>query len=445
MNKNIAARPIMPAQQVMRMGRLGWVAGMNWQMHDLVAQKKRFFSRADGATHRLKLLAKAQQITGQARPLGVQPGLRLCSLAAAYLAREGGSHYGIYQLDAKNDKWLFLATTGGLPSVMGDIIGTLNEVLSAQQRFLDFNAPESSTSLTSLSLTSTALNCTATSETPVCWQTLTTGLSRQAIRATTLGRLLSGRTIACFALPVLLGSTAFWYWGNQLDKAEMVGKVAQAKALLELQSQNVTESTKEENLPHPWASIWPTPYFLSQCLVVRQRLPVTLTGWRLAYGECVSEGMRLRYAATAASTIADFSHRARELLGQDAYFNLEEGGQNGDVLIPFVTTDSPSLWRDEKIPPSAVQLMQFISHFQRRNISVLLNEVKPPPVVPGQENTIPSQGWREFTFTFTTKSSPEGVLASIDDIGLRLTSIAFTLNPQSQFEYTIKGSLYAQN
>ncbi|CNC59732.1 hypothetical protein [Yersinia similis] len=43
MNKNIAARPIMPAQQVMRMGRLGWVAGMNWQMHDLVAKKKTVF------------------------------------------------------------------------------------------------------------------------------------------------------------------------------------------------------------------------------------------------------------------------------------------------------------------------------------------------------------------------------------------------------------------
>ncbi|MBW5814213.1 MULTISPECIES: type 4b pilus protein PilO2 [Yersinia] len=434
MKQNIVARHTMPLQQVMKIGRIVWVVGIDWQRHDPVAQKTRFFSRAGGATHQLKLSAKPQYITGLVRLTRVHPGGRLCSLAVAYLARAGGNHYGIYQLDTKSDKWLFLATTDGLPSVMGDVVGPLDEVQSAQQRFLDFNAPESSI----------APSCTAAPDIPVCWQTLTTGLSRQAIRTMTLSRIFSGRILARFAALISFASAALWYWDSQADKAEMADKVTQAKALLEWQNKNSIGPIKEENLPHPWAQVWPASYFLDQCFVVRQLLSVTLAGWRLAYGECVSEGMRLRYEAEAGSTVADFSRRARELLGQDTHFNLEDGGQHGDVLIPFVGIDSPSLWRDEKVPPSGVQLMRFISHFQRQNISVPLSEVKPPPVVPGQEMTEPSQDWQEFTFTFTTKMPPEGLLASINDTGLRLTSISFALNPQSQFDYTLKGSLYAQ-
>ncbi|CNL43023.1 type 4b pilus protein PilO2 [Yersinia aldovae] len=434
MKRNIATRHTMLPQQVMKIGRMVWVAGMRWQMHDPAAKKTLAFSHADGATHRLKLSAKPQHIIGLAHLIRVHSKGRFCSLAAAYLARAGGNHYGIYQLDTKRDKWLFLATSGGLPSVMGDVVGTLNEVLSAQRRFLDFNAPGASI----------VLSCTATYEVPVCWQTLTTGLSRQVIRSITLSRVLSGRIFARFATLILLVSMALWYWSSQLDKAEMVEKAFQAKVLRELHSKNATDSVEVENLSHPWAQVWPTPHFLRLCLVVRQLLPVTLAGWRLVHGECVGEGIRLRYEATPASTVVDFSRRVQELLEQEANFNLEEGGQYGDVFIPFVTTDSPSLWRDEKIPPSGVQLMRFISHFQRQNISVPLSDVKPPLVVPGQEMTRPPQNWREFTFTFTTKLPPEEVLASINDVGLRLISIVFTFSPQSQFEYTLKGSLYAQ-
>ncbi|HHL2499739.1 TPA: type 4b pilus protein PilO2 [Yersinia enterocolitica] len=434
MKRNIATRHTMLPQQVMKIGRMAWVAGMNWQMHDPAAKKILAFSHAGGATHRLKLSAKSQHITGLVCLTHVHPTRKFRSLAAAYLARAGGNHYGIYQLDTKRDKWLFLATSSGLPSVMGDVVGTLNEVLSAQQRFLDFNAPGSSI----------VLSCTAAYETPVCWQNLTTGLSRQVIRSITLSRVLSGRIFTRFATLVLFASMGLWYWNSQLDKAEIVEKAFQAKALLELQSKNATDLAEVENLPRPWAQVWLTSHFLRLCLIVRQLLPVTLAGWRLIHGECVGKGIRLRYEATSASTVVDFSRRVRELLEQEANFNLEEGGQYSDVFIPFVTSDSPSLWRDEKVPPSGVQLMRFISHFQRQNISVPLSDVKPPPVAPGQEMTRPPQNWREFTFTFTTKLPPEEVLASINDIGLRLTSIVFTFSPQSQFEYTLKGSLYAQ-
>lgn len=252
MKQNIATRHTLLPQQIMKIGSMAWVAGMSWQVHDSEAKKILAFSHAGGATHRLKLSAKPQHITGLVRLTRVHPGGRFCSLAAAYLARAGGNHYGIYQLDIKRDKWLFLATSGGLPSVMGDVVGTLNEVLSAQRRFLDFNAPGSSV----------VLSCTATYETPVCWQTLTAGLPRQAIRTMTLSRVLSGRIFACFATLILLVSMALWYWNSQLDKAEMIEKAFQAKALLKLQSKNATDSVEVEKLSHPWRKSGPHLIFL---------------------------------------------------------------------------------------------------------------------------------------------------------------------------------------
>jgi hypothetical protein len=88
--------------------------------------------------------------------------------------------------------------------------------------------------------------------------------------------------------------------------------------------------------------------------------------------------------------------------------------------------------------------MRFISHLQRRNIHVQFTEIEPPAVLPGATKTSSVQDWREFTFTVNSRLAPEWLLAGCDDTGLRLASMAFTLSPQGQFDYTIKGSLYAQ-
>jgi hypothetical protein len=76
--------------------------------------------------------------------------------------------------------------------------------------------------------------------------------------------------------------------------------------------------------------------------------------------------------------------RARELLGHAAVFNLQEGGKNGDVFIPFRKYLAGE-YTDEALPGAEAQLMRFISHLQRRNLDVKFTEVKPPAVAPGQE------------------------------------------------------------
>ena len=61
------------------------------------------------------------------------------------------------------------------------------------------------------------------------------------------------------------------------------------------------------------------------------------------------------------------------------------------------------------------------------------------------EKTMPVQDLREFTFTVSSRLQPERLLQDFDATGLRLNSVSITMSPQGQFDYTMKGSIYAQN
>ncbi|NDL64287.1 type 4b pilus protein PilO2 [Acerihabitans arboris] len=407
--------------------RTGWVVGLRW----VEAADTRIRLRRNnlGDTHRVQVGRKPGRMTGFARPTKVKRGVRLCSLAAAFLEREGGNSYGVYQLDEQDDRWLFLATARGRLSVMGDVVGPLREVEAARERFLEFNEPGD---------TQAGWHDSATPEQALSWQVLTRGLTRAQRRRVQLREIPSVTNVGILALLMVSLVAALFNWR---DDAALTAQQAAALAAFRAR-QAVTVDKPAVRASHPWATLPPSSTFLSQCWFTREPLPVSVAGWRLTAGECTLDGLRLRYVATAGSTVEDFAKRSKELLGQNAGFDLTEGGQNGDVYIPFLTSRSPV--RDEVVPAKDPQLMRFVSHLQRRNIRVQFTEVKPPQAAPGAANAPLPQDWREFTFSVNARLAPEWLLAGCDDTGLRLTSIAFTLSPQGQFDYTIKGSLYAQ-
>jgi hypothetical protein len=416
---------------VLLQGRSGWVVGLRWVAE---AEARTFLRREKrGDTHKVQTGSKPDRLMGFARPGHVRYGIRLYALAVAFLQREGGNSYGIYQLDPKNDRWLFLASVRGQLSVMGDVVGSAREVETARDRFLEFNEPDD---------VQTGWHCSATPEQAVSWQTLTRALSRQEQHAARLREIPSVSKIGALAVLAIVLAAGLWYWRNDaMLEAQRTAALAALRARQAMTSGKPVVSTRTA---HPWARLLPSSVFLNQCWFTREPLPVSVAGWRLTAGVCQQVGLRLRYVATAGSTVTDFARRALQLFGQSAQFDLQDGGQNGDVLIPFTAITDPSSWRDEAVPTKDEQLMRFISHLQRRNIHVQFTEIQPPAVLPGATKTSSGQDWREFTFTVNSRLAPEWLLAGCDDTGLRLASMAFTLSPQGQFDYTIKGSLYAQ-
>ncbi|ORM95675.1 pilus assembly protein [Pantoea cypripedii] len=355
----------------------------------------------------------------------------LYSLAVAFLLSEGGNAWGIYRLSRDEDLWVFFAASGGQLSVMGDVTGSRAFIASAAQNFLRFNDADAP-----------GLRCAAIADDESEATTLTDWLSGAQLKRCRLHKRLTPLSLILPAVAVTLATAAGLYWhGTVQQQAEQAASMAAFRARMAMTPEKPATPARA---PHPWATLPPVSVLLSNCWLTREPVFASVAGWRFTDGECVPEGLRLRFVATPGSTVEDFSRRARELLGHAAVFNLQEGGKNGDVFIPF-RQYTVSEYTDEALPGADAQLMRFISHLQRRNLDVKFTEVKPPAVAPGQKKTTPVQDWREFTFSVSSRLQPERLLQDFDATGLRLSSVSITMRPQGQFGYTMKGSIYAQN
>ncbi len=408
--------------------RQGWVAGLRWENYQSTDWLRRLSVRQPD-THVIFTGRQPSRMVGYVSLAKRRRRLPLYALAMAFLQQAGANSYGIYRLSDVDDRWVFLATVQGRLSVMADVMGTRQDVELAQQHFLDFNESGDD-----------GFSCCASADDPQDWSVLIQGLSRRQLRQSRLRQNVSPVRVFTLTLAVSLVLTGLYMWRDEAAK-----KAQQAAALAELRARQAllpTKPAEPQKAPHPWSRILPASVFLNQCWFTREPLKVSVVGWRLTNAECVPGQLRLRYAATPGSTLVDFARRVRELFGYSAHFNLLEGGQSGDVFIPL--SEERTAFRDEDVPTVDEQLMRFIAHLQRRRLSVQFTEVKPPEPVPGAQDTSPVQDWREFTFSLNSRLAAEWLLADVDDNGLRLTSIAITVSPQSQFTYTIKGSLYAQ-
>lgn len=408
--------------------RRDWMAGLHWEPQRNAAGA-RLRSRSSPDTH----CALAGR--GNAAMQGlVSPGRvrrHLYSLAVAFLLSEGGKAWGIYRLSHNEDVWVFFAAVGGQLSVMADVTGTRATIELAAKNFLRFNDADAP-----------GLRCAAMADDACPASTLTDRLSRAQLKRCRLHKRVTAMSVMLPVAVMALAAAAAGYWYNTAsEKAAQDAAMAAFRARMALKPEKPAEPVRA---PHPWASQPPVSVLLGNCWLTREPVFASVAGWRFTDGECVPEGLRLRFIATPGATVEDFSRRARDLLGHAAVFNLQEGGKSGDVFIPFKHTPPAGL-TNEALPGADSQLMRFISHLQRRNLDVKFTEVKAPAVTPGQEKNTPLQDWREFTFSVSSRLQPERLLQDFDATGLRLSSVSITMSPQGQFDYTMKGSIYAQN
>ena len=228
-------------------------------------------------------------------------------------------------------------------------------------------------------------------------------------------------------------------------KAELDRRASDAafEEAMSSRSTTVVKAPEKPALPHPWAIQYVMPEFLRMCWSTREPLYASVAGWRLSAGSCDEHVLRLNYVATQGSTVEDFDRRAKALFGRSASFNLKDGGKEGSVEIPFGMPDAHAL-RDEPLGSADDQLKRFISHLQRRNVPVQFSEIMVPEPAPGAKVDVSDQDWREFSFTLSSRLAAEWLLSGLDDSGIRLSGITFSMSPQGQFDYTIRGSLYAK-
>ncbi|HAF2210953.1 TPA: type 4b pilus protein PilO2, partial [Salmonella enterica] len=173
-------------------GRRLWAVGLRWEEETLnVPRNRRRVEKNSAVRARVRNEGVSLTLTvrqgrrgrrvkaaGRTAP---RPRRTVYSLAAAFSRRSGAAAYGIYCLDAEASRYVFLATVGGLPSVMGDVAGTAEETGQALQRFLAFNtAPEGGWSITS------------PVDSPLPWETLVASADRRVLAASRLRPVRQG-------------------------------------------------------------------------------------------------------------------------------------------------------------------------------------------------------------------------------------------------------------
>ncbi|EBU5081925.1 type 4b pilus protein PilO2 [Salmonella enterica subsp. enterica] len=413
---------------VISRGKAGWVAGMRWTKQEGgTGFLPGFLSRLRlKETWFLNSGTGDERVTGLISPGTVRHVRKFYSLAAAFLHGIGGSSYGIYRIDDNN--WVFLATVNGRMTVMADVVGTLNDVRVAESRFLNFNEPGDM-----------GWNCVARPEENISCDVLINGLPSRKRAKVRLHAVSPVRPV------LLLAGLAVVVAGGMWIKVAH-DRFASDAAFREAMNSKPAEASNvpaKPALPHPWATQFVLPAFISQCWSTRAPVYLSVAGWRESAGVCDEHTLRLHYVATPGSTVEDFDRRVRELFGRSASFNLKEGGKEGDVVFPFGLPDAHAL-RDEPVASADEQLKRFISHLQRWNVPVQFTEVIAPEAAPGARTETLAQDWREFTFTLSSRLAAEWLLYGLDDTGIRLSAIAFTVSPKGQYDYTIRGSLYAK-
>ncbi|EDZ4086140.1 type 4b pilus protein PilO2 [Salmonella enterica] len=412
-------------------GRRLWAVGLRWEEETLnVPRNRRRVGKNSAVRARVRneggsltLTVRQGRRGRRVRAAGrtvPRPRRTVYSLAAAFSRRSGAAAYGVYCLDAETSRYVFLATVDGLPSVMGDVAGTAEETREALQRFLAFNtAPEGGWSITS------------PVDSPLPWETLVASADRRVLAASRLRPVRQGiRPLSVVAGLALLGAAAFWLWPEDVEDAPpILSDVIPA-----------TPVPAPVYLPHPWKDMMPVPVFLARCRVWRRAVPVYLDNWKLARGECTTEGLQLVYSRQPGGTAAGFSHRAMDVFHRRPVINLVSGGGEGTLHFPWPAVTSA----DEPAPPVPVQLMRVVSWFQAHQVTLALTAVNEKPGMPGDDGTPPPvQDWQEYTFTLKDDRLPESLAGPADRRGIRISKVVFTLSGDSRLTYETEGHIYA--
>lgn len=408
---------------LMEYGKAIVVAGLQWQAVPTGRRGLARLTREKGRQVNRRVVCQGAH--GQVAGFGTLQGKvsrRLYSLAALGLQTLGLNGYGVFDLG--EGRQVFLATLNGCPAVMGDVIGRSADIAAQVVDFLAFNPDVD-------------WRVVGTPAVPADWRSLVSAKLSASARLRTVH---SRRPLMAGLLLIGLSAVCYVAW-DQWRQAQDAADLAARRAAFEASQQQSSIDPEVPVLPHPWAGQLPAALFLQQCRQAWKQAPLSIAGWTLSGGECRSDGLRLGYDGSAGEPVDVFKARVESLLSQPASFNLPAGGRSGEVFIAL--SHVASQLRDEVPPDADTQLLRVLTHLQRQSMATTFSEVAEIPLA-GLEPDVPPpfQEWREFTFTLPSTLPPNMVLQSLDDIGLRLARVTFTLNG-GQLSYETEGHLYA--
>lgn len=167
-------------------------------------------------------------------------------------------------------------------------------------------------------------------------------------------------------------------------------------------------------------------------------LPLSIAGWILAESTCTAGSVRARYSRGESAPLSTFRAGAKQRFGGDI-----EASDNGNQATVAVAPNVPPV--DIATPANDFDAtVAFASYFQQRRVTATLTELDGPalPDLPGAAPyEIP---WKMYGFTIETHHAPSVLLRDMGLNGLRISTIAMTLNDgqPAVLRWSIAGELY---
>ncbi|CAB0000778.1 unnamed protein product, partial [Nesidiocoris tenuis] len=195
--------------------------------------------------------------------------------------------------------------------------------------------------------------------------------------------------------------------------------------------------TALDKLKHPWISTPSVSEFLASCSHLKDRMPLSVSGWIPTTVECNSTELNVTLIRpeNSATTTKDVVKRIRDIFGVEAKFFF-----NQTSLITFSIKNSVKPNGDDPVADSGEQLLKIISLFQRVNINAALNAVEIKDVDKNEfGEKMPLQDWQEYTFDVETAIPPQLIFVRDEFSGIRLNKIIYTVDTErsaSTFSYS---------
>lgn len=258
---------------------------------------------------------------------------------------------------------------------------------------------------------------------------LTWGMTKNQLLA------LAGAAIVVISILLLLNQ----YNTRQQEKLRQL-RIIQAQKMEEINRQ-ARYKTALDKLKHPWISTPSVSEFLASCSHLKDRMPLSVSGWIPTTVECNSTELNVTLIRpeNSATTTKDVVKRIRDIFGVEAKFFF-----NQTSLITFSIKNSVKPNGDDPVADSGEQLLKIISLFQRVNINAALNAVEIKDVDKNEfGEKMPLQDWQEYTFDVETAIPPQLIFVRDEFSGIRLNKIIYTVDTgSSTIQYKIEGSVY---
>ncbi|WP_235424035.1 type 4b pilus protein PilO2 [Citrobacter koseri] len=401
---------------LLRAGKTDYALGLLWQTTRRKGWREALRVARDipGADHYVQLSTRDGTQAGLAHLNGIRHR-QARSLAALALSWRGEDWIGIFQTD--EDRYWFIAITGGEISPLSDISGDRETVRQALESWCQFHP------LPVFVVAPDDFPLPGSQQVP--WTEL---LAVTPGRRSRLRALNPKKTVVLTVLLIALvigGWHAFNVWQQARRDAAIAAQQAAVRARIKAQQEL-----------SPWKKTPVVPAFSQACRTFYRSLKLSVDGWGLSAAECREAGARVAYnRVSPMATVSTFSDRIMQRYHVMPEFSLSGGAKVADFTVPFATFPATA-FHDDTPPGGQQAAFPLVSFLQQHAL----------PFQFAQDTAVPGQSLSVHRYHFTVASglAPDTWLAQLPANGVRLSSIRLTFTG-GVLHYETQGILYAKN